>query len=116
MIVGFAVFYMDVRFFGAETAYIVTDTGVSIYFVSGHLDYRVFLRFQEMDRVQRLDNVEKVEDTWWVFSRLQKVKRGILLLPRNPLGFSKRIEKAFLTPTDVDEFLKRIPSTLTNDF
>jgi hypothetical protein len=116
MIVGFAIFYMDVRFFGAETTYIVTDTGIAIYFVSGHLDYRVFLHFKEMDRVLRMESVEKPEFDWWIFSRVQQVKSGVLLLPRNRNGFTKQIPKAFLTPTNMDEFLKLLPSTLTNDF
>ena len=114
MIVGFAIFYLDTRFFGAATTYIVTDTGIAIYFVSGHLDYRVFIRFKEMERVQRLDAIETIEATWWVFSRVQKVKSGVLILPRNPQGFSKQIQEILVTPTDVDAFLERIPSTLTH--
>lgn len=116
MIVGFAIFYLDTRFFGAATTYIVTDTGIAIYFVSGHLDYRVFVRFKEMERVLRLDTIEKIEATWWVFSRVQKVKSGVLLLPRNPQGFSKQIQEILVTPTDVDAFLKLVPSTLTKEF
>ena len=116
MIVGFAIFYMDVRFFGAETTYIVTDTGIAIYCVPGHLDYRVFIRFKEMERVQRLDPVEKIEASWTIFSRVQKVKSGLLLMPRNPQGFSKQLQEILITPTDVAAFLKLIPSTLTNEF
>ncbi|MEW5938711.1 MAG: hypothetical protein AB1750_03545 [Chloroflexota bacterium] len=115
MIVGFALTYLDTRFFGAEATYVLADSGVAVYFVSGHLDYRVFLRFKEMERVQRLDAAEKIGETWWVFSRLRKAKSGILIQPRNPAGFSKQIREVFLTPTNVDEFLARIPSTLTNE-
>ena len=115
MIVGFAIFYLDTRFFGAATTYIVTDTGIAIYFVNGHLDYRVFIRFKEMERVQRLDKIETIEATWWVFSRVQKVKSGVLILPRNPQGFSKQLQEILVTPTDVEAFLKLIPSTLTNE-
>jgi len=38
-----------------------------------------------------------------------------LLAPRNPYGFSKQLQEILVTPTNVDEFLKRIPSMLTNE-
>lgn len=116
MIVGFALTYMDGRFFGPQTIYVVTDTCVAIYYVPGHLDYRIIIRFKEIGRVQKLERIEKVEETWTVCSRLRKPSSGVLLAPRNPYGFSKQLQEILVTPTNVDEFLKHIPSTLTNEF
>jgi hypothetical protein len=115
LFVGFALFYMDTRFFGAATIYVVTGSGIAIYFVPGHLDYRIFIRFKEIRQVVRLETVEKIPESWSVFSRLRKVKRGVLLIPRDRNGFSKRLQEILLTPTDTDEFLKRVPSTLVTD-
>lgn len=116
MTTGFALTYMDSRFFGPYTIYIVTDTGICIYFVPGHLDYRIILNFKEIGKAQRLDRIEAIEDSWSVCSRARKPKSGVLLAPRNPRGFSKALREVLLTPTNVDEFLKRVPSTLTNEF
>lgn len=115
MIVGFALTYMDGRFFGPQTIYVVTDTCIAIYYVPGHLDYRIIIRFKEIGKVQKLERIEKIEETWSVCSRLRKPASGVLLHPRNPYGFSKQLQEILLTPTNVDEFLKRIPSTLTNE-
>ena len=115
MIVGFALTYMDARFFGAQSIYLVTPTCIAIYYVPGHLDYRIILRFKEIGQVQRLDAIEKIQESWSVCSRLRNVKGGVLLMPRNPYGFSKQLQEILLTPTDVDAFLKHIPSTLTNE-
>ena len=115
MIVGFALTYMDTRFFGAQSIYLVTPTCIAIYFVPGHLDYRIIIRFKEIGQVQQLDTIEKIQESWSVCSRLRKAKSGVLLVPRNPYGFSKQLQEILLTPTDVHEFLKLIPSTLTNE-
>jgi hypothetical protein len=34
---------------------------------------------------------------------------GLLLLPKNPKGLTKRIEKLFIAPKDVDKFLAQLP-------
>jgi hypothetical protein len=115
LLAGFAVTYMDARFFGPQSIYIVTETGICIYFVPGHLDYRLILNFKEIGKVKRLDHIEKIEETWSVCSRMRKPQSGVLLVPRNPYGFSKQLQEVLLTPTDVDEFLKHIPSTLTKE-
>src|SRR5262245_3244965 len=53
MIVGFALFYQDNRFFGAEVTYLITASGIGIRFVPGHLEYRLFLAFGEISRIER---------------------------------------------------------------
>jgi hypothetical protein len=115
MIVGFALTYMDGRFFGPQTIYVVTDTSIAIYYVPGHLDYRIIVRFKEIGKAQKLEHIEKIEETWTVCSRVRKPASGVLLVPRNPYGFSKQLQEILVTPTDVDAFLKLIPSTLTNE-
>ncbi len=115
LLTAFLLTYTDGRIFGAVTIYVVTGTGIAIYFVPGHLDYRIFIRFKEMRQVARLENVEKISDSWTVCSRFRKVSRGALLVPRSPTGFSRRLNEILLTPVNTDEFLKRIPSTLVTD-
>ena len=115
MMFGFAVFYMDTRFFGAETIYIITGSGIAIYYIPGHVDYRFFFHFKEIRQVQRVSGVKTIPSSWTVCSRLRNVPSGVLLTPRSPDGFSKRLQEIFLTPTHVDEFLQHIPSTLVND-
>jgi hypothetical protein len=115
MFVGFSIFYMDTRFFGASTIYIVTGEGIAIYYIPGHIDYRIFIKFKEMRQIVRLESVEKIPETWTLFSRLRTTKRGILLVPRDRNGFSKRLQELLLTPTDTDEFIKHVPSTLVTD-
>lgn len=112
LVAGFTLCYMDTRFFGATTVYIVTMSGIAIYYIPGHVDYRIFLWFKEMDKVVRLDKIEKIPESWSVLSRLRTAQSGILLVPRNPRGFTKRLNEVLLTPTDVDKFLELIPSTL----
>jgi hypothetical protein len=115
MLVGFALFYLDTRFFGAVTIYIVTAAGIAIYFVPGHTDYRIFIRFNEMGQVVRMDHLEKPLEAWTVCSRVRAAQSGILLVPRYANGFTKLLDEVLLTPTNVDEFLKHVPSTLVTN-
>ena len=116
MIVGFFLFYVDTRFFGAVTIYIVTGGGIAIYFVPGHTDYRIFIRFNEMGQIVRMDHIEKRPKSWTVLSRVRAAKSGILLVPRYAKGFTKVLDgEVLLTPTNVDEFLKHVPSTLVTE-
>ena len=88
MLVGFALFYMDTRFFGAVTIHAVTASGIAIYHVTGHLDYRIFLPFKEIRSVR--PTVFQPNDQWMVIARTRTPKHGLLIRPRNPAGFSKR--------------------------
>lgn len=116
MIVGFGVIYLDTRFFGAVTIYIVTGGGIAIYYIPGHTDYRIFLRFNEMGQIARLSHIENIPKSWTVLSRVRAVKSGVLLVPRHPKGFTRVLDgEVLLTPTNMDEFLKYIPSTLVTD-
>lgn len=115
MLAGFALFYLDTRFFGAETIYVITGGGIGIYYVPGHTDYRIFLRFNEMGEIVRLNQVDKIPASWSVCARSRAVKHGILLVPRHAKGFTKLLDEVLLVPTDMDEFLKQVPSTLVSD-
>jgi hypothetical protein len=109
----FFLFYIDTRFFGAATIYIATSGGIALYHIPGHVDYRIFIRFNEMERVARMDSIDKISEKLTVISRLRTAASGVLLLPRSLKGFSRMLNGGvLLTPKNVDAFLKHIPSTL----
>lgn len=115
MLFGFAICYLDVRFFAAVTIYIVTGGGIAIYYIPGHVDNRIFLRFNEMAQVTRMDHIEIIPERWTVISRIKNVNSGVLLVPRSPKGFTRMLDgEVLLTPSNVDEFLKHVPSTLVS--
>jgi hypothetical protein len=107
MLVGFTVFYQDTRFFGAAVTYIITATGIAIRFVPGHIDYRLFLSFKEISRIERC--TYQKDKHWDLFARLRDTKEGFLMTPKNPNGFTKRVEKLFIAPGDPEQFLAQLP-------
>jgi hypothetical protein len=107
MVVGFTIFYQDARFFGAAVTYIITATGIGIRFIPGHVDYRLFLPFNEISRVERSEL--KKDSRWDAFVRTRETKEGLLMVPKNPNGFTKRIEKLFIAPQDTEKFLEQLP-------
>jgi hypothetical protein len=109
MIVGFFLLYRNSIFFGARTTYVVVDDGLAVYFAPGHLDYRVFIKFNEIRRIERCEY--KKDQGWDCFART-KDGDGLLLLPENPDGFTKRMEKLFISPKDLDGFMLQMPSRL----
>jgi hypothetical protein len=116
IISGFGLFYLDTHFFGAVTIYIVTGGGIAIYYIPGHTDYRIFIRFNEMGQIARMGRIEKRPESWSVLSRVRAATSGLLLVPRYAKGFTRVLDgEVLLTPTNMDEFLKYIPSTLVTD-
>jgi hypothetical protein len=107
MLVGFSVFYQDTRFFGAAVTYIITATGIAIRFVPGHIDYRLFLPFREISRIEK--TIYQPDHNWDIFARLRHTKEGLLMTPKNPNGFTRRIEKLFIAPQDRERFLAELP-------
>ncbi|MBM3126991.1 MAG: hypothetical protein FJZ87_18295 [Chloroflexi bacterium] len=107
IVAGFTLLYQDNRFLGASTIYAITDRGIGIYFVPGHLDYRLFLEFKEIARIERREY--RRESGWDFFARIRDGREGLLLIPRNPDGFSKRIGKVFIAPKDLDAFIRQLP-------
>ena len=107
IVVGFTIFYQDARFFGAAVTYIITPTGIAIRFVPGHLDYRLFLPFKEISRIEKCEFKEN--NGWDLFARARDTKEGLLMIPKNPNGFTKRIDKLFIAPQNRERFLAELP-------
>ena len=107
MMIGFTVLYQDTQLFGRETTYIITATGIAIRFVPGHIDYRLFLPFNEISRIERADYQESIDTNY--FARTRNVKNGLLMIPKNPQGFTRTIDKLFIAPDDPDKFIDQLP-------
>ena len=107
MAVGFTVFYRDTRFFGSAVTYIITATGIGIRLVPGHIDYRLFLPFKEISRIERKE-YRQSQDTD-LFARTRMATDGLLLVPKDPKGFTIRIHKLFIVPKDIDKFVEQLP-------
>ena len=107
MAVGFTIFYQDTRFFGSAVTYIITASGIAIRFVPGHLDYRLFLPYKEISRIEPC--AFKPANGWDLFARARDTKEGLLMTPKNPNGFTKRIYKLFIAPQDREQFLAELP-------
>jgi hypothetical protein len=107
ILTGFTLTYQDVRFFGYPTTFIITASGVAIYFAPGHLDYRLFYPFKEIARIERAQY--QTEKKWGFFGRVQDGREGLLFTPKDINGFSKRLDRLFLVPHDIDQFLEQLP-------
>jgi hypothetical protein len=107
MAIGFTTFYRDGYFFGPSATYIVTATGIGIHLVPGHIDYRLFLPFKEISRIER-GEFPKSRDID-IFARTQEAKDALLLVPKDPNGFSKQINKLVIVPGNVDAFVEQLP-------
>lgn len=106
--VSFTLTYQDFRFFGFPTIYIVTATGIAVYFGTGHLDYRLFFTFKEIARIERTHF--QTGKNWDYFARTRDVGTdGLLLIPKDIKGFSKRVEKMFIAPKNIGKFLEQLP-------
>ena len=106
VIVGFSLFYRNSIFFGAPVTYVITATGIAVYFAPGHLDYFPFLKFSEISRIERCGF--RKDEGWDCFARVRATD-GLLIIPKNPKGLTKRIEKLFIAPKDIDGFLEQLP-------
>ena len=107
IIVGFTLLYRDTQFFGAPTTYVVTDQGIGIHFIPGQIDYRLFLPFREIGRIEK--RKYQKDESWDAFVRDRNTREGLLMISRNPNGFTKRIEKLFIAPNDTGTFLEQLP-------
>jgi hypothetical protein len=106
IIVGFSLLYRNSLFFGAPTTYIITASGIAIYFAPTNLDYRLFLKFDEISRIERCGYQK--DKGWDCFARI-RANDGLLLIPKNPDGLTKRIERLFIAPSDIEKFQKQLP-------
>ena len=73
----------------------------------GHIDYRLFLRFKEISRIERGEYHKSLDTD--IFARTQEAKDGLLLVPKDPNGFSKQINKLVIVPSNVDAFVEQLP-------
>jgi len=108
IIVTFSLTYQDYRFFGYTAIYVVTATGIAIYFAAGHLDYRQFFTFKEIARIERTKYKKEMNWTLFAVSRDEDMD-GFLLTPKDVNGFSKRMKQVFFAPQDVDGFFAQLP-------
>ncbi len=109
IIAGFPIFYQDTRFFGASAIYVITASGIGIRFVPGHLGYQLFLSFREIRQIERGTYKYQERSDTDVFARTREEADGLLLIPKDPKGFSKRLQKLFIVPADVDAFMQQLP-------
>ena len=107
LITGFSFFYRNYLFFGAPTTYVITASGIAVHFAPGHLDYRPFLKFDEINRIERCEFQK--DQGWDCFVRVPYGKDGLLLIPKNPNGFTKKMEKLFIVPKDIGKFQEQLP-------
>jgi hypothetical protein len=109
IIAGFPIFYQDTRFFGASAIYVITASGIGIRFVPGHLGYQMFLAFREIHQIERKTYKYQERSDTDVFARTREEADGLLLIPKDPKGFSISVQKLFIVPTDVDGFMQHLP-------
>jgi hypothetical protein len=114
IIAGFPIFYQDTRFFGASVIYIITASGIGIRFVPGHLGYQLFLSFREIRQIERAKHKYQERSDTDVFVRTREEADGLLLIPKDPKGFSKSIQKLFIVPADVEAFMQQLPYGFEN--
>jgi len=107
IVVGFSIFYRDALFFGAPVKYVITASGIGIHYALGHLDYRLFLTFKEISRIERTQYQKDMN--WDIFARTRDSQDGLLLIPKDINGFSKRMERLFIVPNDIEFFLDQLP-------
>ncbi|MFT3890286.1 MAG: hypothetical protein QM730_01520 [Anaerolineales bacterium] len=110
MLTALYITYQDARVFGAAVTYIATSTGIAIRWVPSHLDFRLFLRFKEIRCIEQTRY--QPESGWDVLARTKEAQDGLLVTPKDPNGFSKRIGKVFIVPQDTESFLAQLPQEL----
>lgn len=107
IVVGFTILHQDTLFFGASVTYIITATGIAIRFIPGHIDYTLFLPFKEISCIERRDYKKSMDTD--LFARTRDVQNGLLMTPKDPKGFTKRIHKLFIAPGNVEKFMEQLP-------
>ena len=107
---GCILLYKDGLLFGAAVTYIVTDQGIGIRYVPGHIDYRLFFKFHEIWKAVRTKVPESLPLRWDVLVPRRRLQEGVLLYATRREGFSKQLQgELLLAPVDIDAFLKLIP-------
>ena len=109
LLAGVMLLYKDGLLFGAGVTYIITSQGIGIRFVPGHVDYRMFFKFNEIRLAVRTKLPERIPLRWDVLAPRKHPKEGLLLYPANLAGFSTQLQgELLLSPTDMDGFLREL--------
>ena len=109
---GLMFLYRDALLFGATAVYLVTPRGIGARYIPGHVDYRLFFRYTEINYVTRIRAGDKLPTNTSVLSPVRGRKEGILLVAKLMDGFSNQLGQIMLTPDDPEAFLAQIPATL----
>ena len=109
---GLMFLYKDALLFGPSAVYLITPRGIGARYIPGHVDYRLFFRYTEINYVTRIRAGDQLPKRCDVLSPVRGQKEGVLLVAKRMDGFSREIGHVLLTPTDAEAFLKQIPATL----
>lgn len=112
---GLMFLYRDALIFGATAVYLVTPRGIGVRYIPGHVDYRLFFRYTEINYVTRVHAGDKLPINTSILSPVRGQKEGILLMAKLMDGFSKEMGHVMLTPDDPEAFLAQIPATLLQE-
>jgi hypothetical protein len=111
MVAGVMFLYKNAYLFGAAATYMITDQGLAIRFVPGQIDYRLFFRFHEIRRAERIKVPDLIPRRWELIVPKRYPKEGILLQAIKPEGFSRQIRnEILLAPADPDRFMNELSS------
>lgn len=110
---GLMFLYRDALVFGASAVYLVTPQGIGVRYIPGHVDYRLFFKYNEISQAERVNAGDKLPPNCLALSPLRKADRGVLLRPVKAGGFSREIGPVLLTPTDLELFMQQLPGGLT---
>jgi hypothetical protein len=109
LLAGFMLLYRDALLFGATVTYIVTDQGIGIRSVPGHVDYRLFFKFREIRKATRTKVPERIPRYWDALTAQRHPREGVLLTSMRREGFSKEIQgELLLAPTNIERFLEAL--------
>ena len=108
LVVGIFLLQKDIRLLGAATVYYVTDEGIWL----GYVNLSLFFRFSEIQKVVSVREVGQRPENWEMFTPTNHPREGILLVPTNAGGFMRMIKEIFLSPTDMNDFLRHLPRRL----
>jgi hypothetical protein len=109
---GFAFLYRGYVVFGPSTLYLVTSQGVGVYITPGHVDYRLFFGYDEMDCIMHIEQAAQLPANHDVLGPERHKKEGVLLKAKRYEGFSSEFGHILLTPPRPEEFLSRVPAAL----
>ena len=109
---GIMFLYKDALLFGAGTVYLITNKGIAVRYVPGHIDYRLFFGFNEIHNIEKIGSVKNLPITWSILTPQRKITDGLLLKPKKLDGFSKTIQEVVLCPADTEGFIQHMPPSL----